>query len=204
MKELKFAFYCTTHPMDGFWDLTHEKRGSYRVATLMLFLVLVTRISMVRFLGFLFNDVYWPEESVFKYLGAVLFPLGLWCVANWALTTLFDGKGKLGQIYIATCYCLIPYWVVHIPLIIFSNFVTLNEADLISVISAVSLLYCGFLLFGAMGQIHEYSLGKTILSIIGTVLAISIMVFILLIFFSMISQGIGYFVSLYRELKFRL
>ena len=21
---LKFALYCITHPLDGFWDLTHE------------------------------------------------------------------------------------------------------------------------------------------------------------------------------------
>lgn len=203
-KDLKFAFYCTTHPMDGFWDLTHEHRGSYAVANIMLFLVIATRIAMVRFEGFLFNDTYWPEENIFKYLGAILLPLGLWCVANWALTTLFDGKGRLGQIYIASCYCLIPYWAVHIPLIIFSNFVTLNEADLISVISTVSLVYCGFLIFCAMTQIHEYSFGKAFLFIIGTILGICVIIFVLLIFFSMASQGIGYFVSLYRELKFRL
>ena len=28
-KSLKFALYCMTHPLDGFWDLTHEKRGTY-------------------------------------------------------------------------------------------------------------------------------------------------------------------------------
>lgn len=203
-KDLKFAFYCTTHPMDGFWDLTHEKRGSYAVANLMLFLVLITRIFMVRYLGFLFNDTYWPKENIFKYLGSILFPLLLWCVANWALTTLFDGKGKLGQIYIATVYCLIPYWVVHIPLVIISNFVTLNEADLINVVSSVTMVFCGILVVCAMMQIHEYSFGKTLLFMVGTVLGISIIIFILLIFFSMVSQGVGYFVSIYREIKFRI
>lgn len=203
-RDFKFSFYCVSHPMDGFWDLTHEKRGSYAVATLNLFLVIATRLAMVRYLGFLFNDTYWPEENVFKYLAAILFALGFWCVSNWALTTLFDGKGKLGQIYIASCYCLSPYWIVHIPLIIFSNFVTLNEADLISVISTVALVFCGFLVFCAMTQIHEYSFGKAFLFIIFTIFGICVMIFILLIFFSMVSQGVGYFVSLYRELKFRL
>ena len=27
---LRYALYVMTHPFDGFWDLTHEKRGSIR------------------------------------------------------------------------------------------------------------------------------------------------------------------------------
>ena len=29
---LKYALYVITHPLDGFWDLTHEKRGSIAAA----------------------------------------------------------------------------------------------------------------------------------------------------------------------------
>lgn len=29
---LKYALYVITHPLDGFWDLTHEKRGFYCAA----------------------------------------------------------------------------------------------------------------------------------------------------------------------------
>lgn len=32
LASLKFALYCITHPLDGFWDLTHERRGSYAAA----------------------------------------------------------------------------------------------------------------------------------------------------------------------------
>jgi hypothetical protein len=28
-KTLKYSLYTITHPFDGFWDLTHEKRGEY-------------------------------------------------------------------------------------------------------------------------------------------------------------------------------
>ena len=51
---------------------------------------------------------------------------------------------------------------------------------------------------------HEYKVSKTILCTIGTIFAMLIMIFILLLFFSMISQGIAYFVSLYREIIFRM
>lgn len=34
---LKFALYCITHPLDGFWDLTHERRAPLRQPTLSCF-----------------------------------------------------------------------------------------------------------------------------------------------------------------------
>ncbi len=33
----------------------------------------------------------------------------IWCIANWCLTTLMDGKGKFNHIYMATAYAFTPY-----------------------------------------------------------------------------------------------
>ena len=68
-KNFKFAFYCMTHPLDGYWDLTHEKRGSLAVANTILILTLVARIASLQFTSFIFNQVYWPEVNIFLYLG---------------------------------------------------------------------------------------------------------------------------------------
>ena len=101
-KSLKFALYCLTHPIDGFWDLTHEKRGTYAAANTILFLTLLMRILKLRFTSFLFIQVYWEDLNILTYVASVAFPLALFVIGNWALTTLFDGKGRLGQVSIAT------------------------------------------------------------------------------------------------------
>jgi len=204
LDSLKFALYCISHPLDGFWDLTHEKRGTYAAANTILILTLIVRIMKLRYTSFIFITVYWEELNIFLYLASVLFPLALWVVGNWALTTLFDGKGRLGQVYMATCYALAPYPLVQLPLMIFSNFVTVDEAEFYSVISALSLVYALILIVVAMGQIHEYSGGKNLLFTVASLFAMLVMIFILLLFFSMISQGIAYFYSLYREFMFRM
>lgn len=201
---LKFALYCITHPLDGFWDLTHEKRGSYAAANTILILTLVIRIMKLRYTSFIFLTVYWEELNIFLYLASVVFPLALFVVGNWALTTLFDGKGRLGQVYMATCYCFTPYPLMQLPPMIFSNFVTVDEREFYSVLSAVSLVWCALLIIAAMGQIHEYSAAKNILFMIATLFAMLVMVFILMLFFSMISQGVAYFISLGKELLFRM
>ena len=201
---LKFALYCITHPLDGFWDLTHEKRGTYAAANTILFVTLLVRILKLRYTSFVFLRVYWEGINIFLYLASVLFPLSLFVVGNWALTTLFDGKGRLGQVYMATCYALTPYPLIQFPLMIFSNFVTVEEAEFYGVLSGISLVWCALLIIAAMGQIHEYSAGKNILFMVFTLFAMLVMVFILMIFFSMISQGVAYIISLVREFLFRL
>ncbi len=201
---LKFALYCITHPLDGFWDLTHEKRGTYAAANTILFVTLLVRIMKLRYTSFVFLRVYWEGINIFLYLASILFPLSLWVVGNWALTTLFDGKGRLGQVYMATCYALTPYPLMQFPLMVFSNFVTVEEAEFYSVLSAISLIWCALLIVAAMGQIHEYSAGKNILFTVVTLFSMLVMIFILMIFFSMIAQGVAYIISLVREFLFRL
>ena len=201
---LKFSLYCISHPLDGFWDLTHERRGTYAAANTILLATLLIRVMKLRYTSFIFMTVYWEDLNIFLYLASVLFPLTLWVIGNWALTTLFDGKGRLGQVYMATCYALAPYPLVQFPLMIFSNFVTVDEAEFYSVLSMLSLLYAAILIVVAMGQIHEYSAGKNLLFTVATLFAMLVMIFILMIFFSMISQGVAYFISLARELLFRL
>ena len=204
IQSLKFALYCITHPFDGFWDLTHEKRGSIAAANTILILTLIVRIMKLQYTSFIFNKVYWPKVNIFLYLASILFPLALWCVGNWGLTTLFDGKGRLSQVYMATCYGMTPYSLIQFPLILFSNVVTVDEAEFYSVVSVISIIWAALLILAAMSQIHEYKMSKTLLFTVATGFAMLVMVFILLLFFSMISQGIAYFISIGKEILFRM
>lgn len=204
LKSLKFALYCITHPLDGFWDLTHEKRGTYAAANTILILTLIIRVMKLRYTSFIFISVYWEGINIFLYLASVVFPLAMFVVGNWGLTTLFDGKGRLGQIYMASCYAMTPYPLIQFPLMAFSNFVTVDEREFYSALSAISLVWAALLFIAAMGQIHEFSAGKNLLFMVASLFAMLVIVFILLLFFSMISQGIAYFISLWKEIMFRM
>ena len=204
LDSLKFALYCMTHPLDGFWDLTHEKRGTMAAANTILILALLVRVLKLKYTSFIVMQVYWEDLNLFLYLASVLLPLGLWVIGNWGLTTLFDGKGRLSQVYMATCYALIPYPLIQFPLMIMSNGFTKDEMDFYSVLSALSLVYAVILIIAAMGQIHEYGVGKNLLFTVATLFSMLVMIFLLMIFFSMVSQGVAYFISLGRELLFRM
>jgi len=203
-KSLKFSLYCMTHPMDGYWDLTHEKRGTMAAANTILIATILIRVLKLKYTSFVVLIVNWEELNIFTYIASILFPLLLFVIGNWALTTLFDGKGRLNQVYMATCYALVPYPVIQIPIMFISNFVTVEEAAIYGLLDVLSLIFAAILIIVAMGQIHEYSGGKNLLFLVATLFAILVMIFILMLFFGMISQGVAYFISLGRELLFRL
>ena len=75
LDSLKFALYCITHPFDGFWDLTHERRGTYAAANTILFLTVIVRVMKLRYTSFIFLNVYWDELNIFLYVASILFPL---------------------------------------------------------------------------------------------------------------------------------
>ncbi|MCR4642087.1 MAG: YIP1 family protein [Lachnospiraceae bacterium] len=203
-KSLKFGFYCISHPLDGFWKLTHEHKGSLAAANTILILAIFTRIIKLKYTSFLFLQVYWEDINILLYIASILFPLALWVVGNWALTTLFDGKGRLGDVYMGTCYGMLPYPLIQLPLMIVSNFVTIEEGQFYSVLSVLSLVWCLILIVCGMGQIHAYSAGKTLMFTVASIFAVLVMIFLLMIFFSMVTQGVAYFISIGRELMYRM
>ncbi len=204
LKTLKYALYVITHPFDGFWDLTHEKRGSLAAANTIVFLTVIARLLQLQYTSFVFLSVYWEGINIFLYIASILFPLALFCVGNWGLTTLFDGKGRLSQIYMGVAYALTPYPLFTIPLTALSNIVTRDEAAFYVVLSDVAMYWCAALIICAMLEIHEFTMAKTLFFMVASLFAMAVMVFILLLFFSMISQGVAYFVSIVQEIMYRM
>ena len=204
LKSLLYAFHVIIHPIDGFWDLSREKRGSVGAANIIVALVLVTRLIRLRFTGFMFLDVYWPTVSIWTEVLSILAPLMLFCVSNWGITTLFDGKGSFRDIYMGVAYSLTPYILLQIPMVIMSNFVTVDEGVFYTLLDAGSLLWCGALIVCALMMIHDYKLGATILSTTVSVIGMLAIALLCLIFFSMFSEAIGYFTSLFQEIRIRI
>lgn len=201
---LKYATHVIFHPFDGFWDLTHEKRGSMGAANIIVIAILITRLLSLEHTSFLFSEIYWPSVNILQQCLSVLLPLVIFVVSNWGLTTLFEGKGTLKDVYIGTAYALTPYVLLQLPMIVLSNAITVDEAAFYTVLNTVSVAWSAGLIVCAMMMIHDYSLAKTLLFIVMTVAAMLIVVFLLLLFFTLVGDGVGYFTSIYKEITFRL
>ena len=120
------------------------------------------------------------------------------------LTTLFEGKGRFRDIYMGMCYALVPYIIIQLPMILVSNMLTFEEGSFYSVLLSFSVIWCVFLVFVGLMEIHDYGPGKTFIFIIVTIVGAGIILFLMLVFFSLLSDAVAFFVSFYREIVFRL
>jgi len=203
-KTLKYSLYVCTHPIDGFWDLTHEKRGSLVAANIIVAASIIVEVLRLTLTSFQFVKINMENFNAIIVLMRILLPVFLWTLANWSLTTLMDGKGKMSEIYMAIAYALAPSVIINVIMIILSQLITFEEGAIYWVLSGFSMLWTGILILAGMMMVHDYSIGKTILSSFLTVIGMGIIVFIFVIFFSLVSDAIAYFVSLYKEILFRV
>jgi hypothetical protein len=201
---LKYSLYVSTHPLDGFWDLTHEKRGSFAAANIIVTVSVIIEVLRMTLTSFQFVRVNMENFNALIVFMRILLPVFLWTLANWSLTTLMDGRGKMGEIYMAVAYALAPSVIINAVMIILSQVLTFDEGAVYWFFSGLSIGWTALLIIAGMMMVHDYSLAKTFLSSFLTIIGMGIIVFIFIIFFSLVSDSIAYFVSLYKEIIFRV
>jgi hypothetical protein len=204
LDSLKYAFYPMRRPLDGFWDLIHEKRGTLAAANTIIILSFIVQVVYVTQCSFMWINVQKESFSMFYSLLYSVVPAGMFSLANWCLTTLFDGKGRITDIYMGYAYTMVPVLLIKVAITILSHFITADEFSMLVMLWYVGE-YWGYLLILCMvAQVHDYSFPKAIFTTIVTLIATGIMAFIFLMFFAVVSDGIAYFYSLGQEALFRI
>jgi hypothetical protein len=202
-QELMYGFYTIFHPFDGFWDLKHEKRGSVRGAIFFILLAIATFYYQAIGQGYLL-DPYATLASVWAQVLGVLVPLFLFVLANWCLTTLFEGEGSFKDIFIAAGYCLLPIPLLVIPTTIYSNFCISTETDIIGFISTFAFIWLGLLLFFGTMVTHDYSMGKNVITVLGTVVGMVFIMFLAVLFTTLVGKIVGLITNIVDEIQYRL
>ena len=199
VEELLYICHLVFHPFDGFWDLKHEKRGSVRAATTIIGVTILAFFYQAIGQGYMFNT-RGDYSTVFIQVISVLVPILLWVISNWCLTTLFDGEGSLKDIYIATCYSIAPLPLFVILSTILTNVFTISEGSMVTLLVTIGYVWVGLLLFFGMSVTHDYSIGKNIITILGTIVAMAVIMFIAILFSSLVVKMVTFVVAIVTEL----
>ena len=203
-EELLYAFHVIFHPFDGFWDLKHEKRGSVRSAFVILLITIIVYFYNSIGQGYIFNPRPSTAMNIMGAISAVVAPLLLWVVANWCLTTLFEGEGSMSDIFTACCYCLTPLPLLVLPVTIASNFLTANEGGIITMLSSLAYIWLGLLLVFAMQVTHDYSVGKNLITCVATIVGMAFIMFLGILFSSLMAKIVSFITNIIEEISYRL
>ncbi len=201
--KVKFAFHCVIHPFDGFYEMKYRKMGHLGISSVILVATIFGFVIMKQLTGFILNFNDPNEFNIINEVVTVLGPFLLFCVINWCVTTLMDGEGKFLEIVNVTATSLIPLAISFVPLTLLSNALTQDDAAFYHVFLGIVIAYTAFLLLVAVMEVHQYSFGKTIGSLIITALGMVICIFILLLFVNLINTMFDFLVKVYNEVVMR-
>ena len=198
-----FMLHTVSHPADGYYEIRHRDRGSVLVALILVVLFSVVwsinRVSA----GFIVNDIDPRDVNSLTELITVLLFFFLICVSNWSVTCLMEGKGRIKDIIIAIGYSLVPATVCILIGTVFSWFVSKDEAAFYTMICGIGIAYTLFMMLVGIMTVHNFTLGKTIITIFLTVVAMLLIIFILLLIVDLVNQVYSFLWSIYQELMFR-
>ena len=202
-EKVKVAMGVLTSPVESFTTIKQKNMGSVIIATVLMVLCYISTVAKSEWSGFQFigNNVgnFNSVLTLLKTIGAVL----LFTVANWGVATLMQGRGTLKEIYIVTCYSLIPLIISNFAYAIITNYVSLSEAAFVDIMATALLIYTVIMFIFGLMAIHDVSFGKflgiTVLSLFG----ILIVIFVGVIVFLLAQQLYSFIMTIVNELIYR-
>lgn len=200
----KYPFYCLLHPLAGYDDLKSERSGSFWLATLIVAALFLVSVLAHQLTGFAFNTNRTDELNLWVILCSTVGVFIAFVTCNWAVTTIMDGEGSFGEIWVFSAYALLPLVLFNGALIVLSNVLALDEATFYYAIQWIGYGWTAICMFIAIREVHQYTLVKTLVTLAITFAGLVIVVVIAAIVYSVFGQLIGFISTIWSEITLHL
>ena len=195
--------YVLMHPVDGFEQFRNRNIQSVPIAMVLVVAWFLVKVVQFFCTGFAFNSSRAIDYDFFANVISTVGLYVLFIIANWAVCTLLNGKGRMKEILCVVAYALTPMLITSLINVVLSNTLTLDEQSFISIINVLGLLWSAIVLLLGLYTIHQYSFGGTLGSTLLTILGMAIIALLVILFFTLLQQCYAFVLSIISELKLR-
>lgn len=191
------------HPLAAFEEMKFRRYSNLPFVGIVLIAFWIAEVLARQYTGFRFNTNNPDNLNILVQFFSSAGMFILFAVSNWAICSISSGEGKITEILTFNSYAIIPYILFKAASVPLSMMMSLNESEFLSAVGMIGLLWSAFLLFQSMRIVHQYSSGKTVVTIFLTVCGICIILFLLLLIMSLFLQVDTFFSGVYSEIRFR-
>lgn len=201
--KVNVMFSSVAHPFDSFTKVKYNNLGSLPLSFILLTVFYITTIIKTTKGGYLYSS-YNPSEFNSLYIIIRTFGLViLWVICNWAVCALRGGIAKLKEIFIVTCYSLIPIIFGNIIYVILTNIMLPTEAGFLSVLMNAFTFYAAFMLIIGIMKVHDYEFGKFITTTIMTIVGMAIVLCLIVLIIILVQQLGAFVITIVMEIAYR-
>jgi tetratricopeptide (TPR) repeat protein len=199
-----FMFRFIKEPADSFYNIKKKYNGSLLFAGLIYVWIVLVRVLSLYITGFVFNPFPSPVYIQFEYeITVTIVALFLWNAANYLVSTISDGEGRIRDVIIGSAYSMFPYVLFALPIAILSNVLTLNEVFIYSFSMDIIWFWVGLMLFIMVKEIHNYSFWETVRNVIITLFTIALFLLTGYIIFILFTQLFDFISAIVQEVGLR-
>ena len=188
------------HPVRDMMAFINKTKGSFLIAPFVAALWFFEKVFTYQTQGFIFNTNDPAKMDIrLLFIGSVgLFVLFI--ISNWLICTMFSLSGKLTQIATVTSLAILPYIISNLFNTVLSNFLTEEEGMFLTIITALAIAWGVMILFIGLSKIHEANVVLTFVLVLATLGGMFVIVFLILVFFSLWQQFVDFITAVVTEI----
>lgn len=197
--ELRTLTRTLVHPFESFNDVKYKQMGSLKIAFILTFLFYLSGSAATIWSDFRYTSY---DSASYNTLFQIVRTIGLvavWSLANWGISTLQNGKGRLKEVFIVTAYSVFPiilYNLISIPL---THIVASSESTLISGLHILALIFSAIILTVGLMIIHDYSFPRFLITAFISLLFIILIIFVVFMIGILLTQFWSFFAEVILE-----
>lgn len=199
LKELQFAARLSRSPMNRYYDIRRNRKGSVAGATVLYLLFFVVYLLYQTKKGFIYQYVSVEDMDIGGIVAGFFVLLLLFVFCNWLVTSINDGDGTLAQVYMIPAYGSLPLLVSLGAITVLSYGMTYNESFLLTIIKLVGISWSVLLIYLGLMTVHDYSARETVKSLLLTVVFMMIAAVMVLIVLIMAEHLYEFFYTVGQE-----
>lgn len=203
-KKVKFTMfkwpgYVLSSPFKAFDDVKYYDDGSLAFSVIVIIAFGWISLIKYRYTGFLVSFVDIDNVNVPLIVGSTILPYVAFIIGNWAVGVLLSGKGKVVHITKVVGYSLYPACWLYLAGTILSNFVSQDEAPLVSALFVFGMVLFFFYMFIGTIMVNQYTFTKNVATLLLSVVAILIICFVAMLFATLLAQFVNDWIEIIRE-----
>ena len=192
-------------PQEAFPLIKYERQKfEYTAPTVILCLSVVVNVVRLFVLHYPFVETNVEDTLLLQQVSGFLIPFLLWVAGYYYVSCIFDGEVKLREVYASTCYALLPYAILTLPLALLTNIMDGSGASYVNFFNSVIWIWVIILIFISIKSMNHYSAGKVILVIGVSICAVLLLAVVMTLLYLYGMKLFNFVVEVVNECKLRI
>lgn len=203
VRQVRFSLMMFKNPFDANYGIRRENKAGYLSAVFLLLAFFALSVLNKYYAGFLYKQV---PDGYFNLLSDFMTVFGVFSllvICCYLVCTITEGEATFKSLFIGIAYSLVPL-IFALPLVFaLSHALTYNESVFITLINTLAYGWTAVLIFLSIMYLNDYSIKKTLWTILLTAFTALITVALLFVVYVLVSQLVDFVSSVFGEVVYR-